>query len=155
MSFSASLSKSSIRTVSRTLNCLHRIGGELTIEATATQLLLRTLAPSHAAYALVALDHALFDPGSFFNADAAGAPIGTQGSAASGGESGGSGFIKCKLLLKQILLAFRHAAHVDRMEWIISGTENVMKITTMAGGITSQYRSADGTEGGHETAAAE
>lgn len=141
MSFSASLSKSSIRTVSRTLHCLHRIGGELTIEATATQLLLRTLAPSHAAYALVALDHALFDPGSFFNADATGAPIATQGSAASGGgESGGSGFIKCKLLLKQILLAFRHAAQVDRMEWIISGAENVVRITTMAGGITSQYR---------------
>lgn len=149
MSFSAILTKSSIRSVSRTLHCLQRIGGELTVEATASQLLLRTLAPSHAAYALVQLDQQMFEPGSFFNADATGAPISSQGSAQSGGagagggggDSGGSGYIKCKLQLKQILLAFRHSAHIERMEWLISGAENVMKITTSAGGITSHYRS--------------
>jgi len=106
------------------------------------RLLLRTLAASHAAYALVTLQQSLFDPGSFESRDGAGVLISTQASQASDGAPPQSqGFLKCKLHLKQLLLAFRHAQHTESMKWNFVAQDNRMHITATVGGIESIYQS--------------
>lgn len=105
MSFACTLTKSGVKAFSRTLACLHKIGSEVSIEALADKLLMRTLAPSHAAYALVSLKPEFFEPGSFVNKDTDNNIITSQASS----EPASSQFVKCKLHLKQMQLAFRHA----------------------------------------------
>jgi len=123
-----------------------RVGGEVTLEATHDALLLRTLAPSHAAYALVRLNQHMFERGSFASRDLQGEPLpasqdsaalGSQGAAAAA--AAGAHYIKCKLHLKQILLAFRHSHHVERMQWELSSAQNALLIEASVGGVTSKY----------------
>ena len=75
------------------------------MESLSDKMLMRTLAPSHAAYALVVLKQEFFEVGSFVNRDTEGALIASQ----STSEPAAAQFVKCKLHLKQLQLAFRHA----------------------------------------------
>lgn len=106
MSCSLALTKPSIRALSRVLQCLHRMGSELSVESLPEKLILRTLAPSHAAYALVILKSDFFEANSFVNRDAGGQVIIPQ---TQGASEAASEYIKCKMHLKQIQLAFRHS----------------------------------------------
>lgn len=110
MSFSATLGKSGIRGLARTLQCLARIGAEVSVEALADKMLLRTLAQSHAAYALVSLQPEFFEPGSFCNRDEAGNIMQTPPSQTPA-EAALQPYVKCKLHLKQLLMCFRHTQH--------------------------------------------
>lgn len=60
MSFSGILDRRALRTFHRSLHCLLRIGAELTLECKRDQLLLRTLAASHAAYVLLTIKNTFF-----------------------------------------------------------------------------------------------
>lgn len=124
MSFACTLSKSGIRSFSRTLQCLHKIGSEVSIEALADKLMMRTLAPSHAAYALVVLKPDFFEPNSFLNRDTDGQLLPSQPSASEPSAAASSQFVKCKLHLKQLQLVFRH---VTISQTLTSATRNERK----------------------------
>ena len=92
----ATISKSNIKAFCRALTCLGRIGSDLTIEQTGSELLVfRTLSQSQSSYAQLALNHKFFES------------LDTLGSSGRN--------VRCKVNLKNLLSSLRSLAAVERI----------------------------------------
>jgi len=144
-SFQATVLHQNIRALSRTLQCLSHVGSEVTVEAASDRLILRALAPSHAAYALASLSQTFFARGSFGNFDSSGVsiPSHSQRSTATPTPSPQYDYVKCKVSIKHLMLPFRQRKDIEKVEIDIRNEDNKIWITTHSGGsisgITCKY----------------
>lgn len=149
MSFSCSLDRRGLKSFRSTLASLAKVGSEVNLEATPDSLLVRALAPSHAAFALVTLRRGFFVPHSFesrpMTSSQLSAPPQTVG--ASQSQSQSHTFIKCKVSLKQVMVVFRNSHAAERMDIELSTKENKMWCHLQVGGVLTRYGSeADKSE---------
>lgn len=149
-SFSCVLSRKSLSVLRRTLQCLAKIGSEVNLEATPDALLLRTLAPSHAAFSLVTLKREYFTPGSFVSQpEPMHMRMHTQHGSQSQTQSQTPTYLKCKVALKHWLLVFRNSAHAERMELRLAPEVEKMWCTVQVAGVQSKYGSDTRKGEGH------
>jgi hypothetical protein len=143
--FSCVLGKKSLGLLRRTLLCLSKIASEVNIESTAESLLLRALAPSHAAFTIVTLKREYFTPGSFTSTPEPSSAALLNQTQATQTQSQAPTYIKCKVALKHMLLVFRNSAHGERMLLELKPELEKMFCTVQVSGVESKYGSADDT----------